>query len=83
MAARMETRHSGIHKRGSRYVAVLENQGPVSKQAFRTLAEAREAQSRGQGGERRPTTRLADFHRPDVGGARVSARGTGFRPQAP
>ena len=58
MAARMErTRHTGIYKRGTRYVAVWENQGRQHKQAFRTLAEAQEAKNNRQGGDRRPTTR--------------------------
>jgi integrase len=58
MAAPMEkTRHSGIYRRGSRYVAVWENKGRQHKQAFRTLAEAQEAKSNRQGGDRRPTTR--------------------------
>ena len=58
MAAPMEkTRHAGIDKRGSRYVAVWENQGRQHKQAFRTLAEALEAKNNRQGGDRRPTTR--------------------------
>jgi len=80
MAARMETRHSGIHKRGSRYVAVLENQGPVlSRRAARSQRRGR----RRAGGQRRPTTRLAAFRRPDVGGARVGVRGKRVRPQGP
>ena len=58
MAAPMEkTRHAGIYKRGSRYVAVWQDKGRQHKQAFRTLAEALEAKSNRQGGERRPTTR--------------------------
>ena len=58
MAARMEkTRHAGIYKRGSRYVAVWQDKGHQHKQAFRTLAEALEAKSNRQGGDRRPTTR--------------------------
>src|SRR5829696_2565924 len=58
MAAPMEkTRHSGIYKRGSRYVAVWENKGRQHKQAFRTLAEAQEAKSKRQGGDPPPTTR--------------------------
>jgi len=58
MAATMEkTRHAGIYKRGGRYVAVWENRGRQHKQAFRTLAEAREAKAQRQGGDRAPTTR--------------------------
>jgi integrase len=59
MAARMQkTRHTGIYKRGNRYVIVWKHNGHQHKQAFRTLAEAREAQGkRRQYGERRPPTR--------------------------
>jgi hypothetical protein len=54
MAAPMEkTRHSGIYKRGSRYVAVWQNRGQQHKHAFRTLAEALEAKNNRQGGDRR------------------------------
>ena len=66
MAAPMEkTRHAGIYKRGSRYVAVWQDKGRQHKQAFRTLAEALEAKSNRQGGDRRPTTRrtLEDYAR--------------------
>jgi hypothetical protein len=66
MAARMEKRPDGrkqdlppnIFKRGSRYVVVWEHNGRQHKLAFRTLAEAREAQGkRRQHDERRPPTR--------------------------
>ena len=66
MAAPMEkTRHPGIYKRGSRYVVVWQDKGQQHKQAFRTLAEAFEAKSNRQGGDRRPTTRqtLEDYAR--------------------
>src|SRR5215210_2142519 len=71
MAAPMEkTRHSGIYRRGSRYVAVWENRGRQHKQAFRTLAEAIEAKNTRQGGDRRPTTRRAfeDYARDWIAG---------------
>lgn len=60
MPARMEklNKHPGIYRRGSRYVVVWEHHGRQHKQAFRTLAEAREAQGkRRQHGEKRPPTR--------------------------
>ena len=60
MPARMEklNKHPGTYRRGSRYVVVWEHHGRQHKQAFRTLAEAREAQGkRRQHGEKRPPTR--------------------------
>src|ERR687889_6145 len=66
MAAPMEkTRHAGIYKRGSRYVAVWQDKGRQHKQAFRTLAEALKEKNTRQGGDRRPTTRrtLEDYAR--------------------
>lgn len=59
-AAKMERRPStpGIYKRGSRYVVVWHHRGRQHKKAFRTLAEAREAQNQvRQHGGSAPTTR--------------------------
>jgi hypothetical protein len=57
MAARMETRHSGIHKRGSRYVAVLENQGPVlSRRAARSQRRGRRRAAQAVNGVRPPAS---------------------------
>ncbi len=59
MASRMErTATPGIYKRGSRYVIVWTHRGKQHKEAFRTLAEAREAKGRRHAGERRPASRV-------------------------
>lgn len=58
MAAAMErTRYTGIFKRGSRYVVPFRHRGAQKKQAFRTLAEAREFKGRLATGGYTPTTR--------------------------
>lgn len=58
MAAKLErTRHPGIYRRGSRYVAVWQYRGKQCKSFHGTLAEAREAKGRAQAGERRPASR--------------------------
>lgn len=64
MAAKLEkTRHPGIYRRGSRYVVIWTHRGRQHKEAFRTLAEAREAKGRRQAGEKRPVSRVgfADY----------------------
>lgn len=59
MAAKLEkTRYPGIYKRGSRYVIVWEHRGRQHKEAFGSLAEAREAKGRRQAGERRPVSKV-------------------------
>ena len=59
MAARLEkTRHSGIYKRGSRYVAVWEHRGRQHKKAFPTLAEAREFKGQMASGNTQPVSRI-------------------------
>jgi hypothetical protein len=58
MATKMvKTRTPGIYRRGSRYVIVWRHRGKQHKQFFATMAEAREAKGRRQGGDRRPTSR--------------------------
>jgi integrase len=58
MAPKMEkTRTPGIYRRGSRFVVVWVHRGKQYKQFFATMAEAREAKGRRQGGDRRPTSR--------------------------
>ena len=56
MAAPMEkTRHAGIYKRGSRYVVVSWHKGKQRKDAYKTLAEAREAKGHHDAGDRQAT----------------------------
>src|SRR5262245_52846975 len=52
------TRYPGIYRRGSRYVIVWRHRGRQHKEFFRSLAEAREAKARRQGGDRRKVERV-------------------------
>jgi integrase len=59
MAAKLErTATPGIYRRGSRYVVIWTHRGQQHKEAFRTLAEAREAKGRRQAGEKRPVAKV-------------------------
>lgn len=51
------TRHPGIYKRGSRYVAVWTHRGRQHKSFHGTLAEAKEAKGRRAAGDTRPASR--------------------------
>jgi integrase len=53
-----ERRHPGIYRRGSRYVIQWQHRGKQHKEAFRTLAEAKEAKGLRDGGERRKASRV-------------------------
>ncbi len=59
MPAKLETtRYPGIYRRGSRYVVVWRHKGRQHRAAYRTIAEAREAQGRRRSpDERQPATR--------------------------
>jgi hypothetical protein len=54
----VKTRTRGIYRRGSRYVVVWQHKGRQHKEFFATMAEAREAKARRQGGERRKIERV-------------------------
>lgn len=59
MAQKLEkTSTPGIYKRGSRYVIVWQHRGRQYREAFRTLAEAREAKAQRRAGDSRPTSRI-------------------------
>jgi integrase len=58
MAKMVKTNTPGIYKRGKRYVITWEHRGKQHKEAFRTMAEAREAKAARQSGDRRPTSRI-------------------------
>src|SRR5215203_2102896 len=51
------TRHTGIYKRGSRYVVVWRHRGRQYKSFHRTIEEAREAKGGRASGDRRPGSR--------------------------
>jgi hypothetical protein len=73
MAAKMErTRHPGIYRRGSRYVAVGTHRGRQHKSAHGTLAEAIEAKGRRAAGDTRPTSREASRITPAAGSAPIA-----------
>jgi integrase len=58
MATRMQrTTVPGIFKRGNQYVVVWRHRGKQHKEAFRTLAEAREAKGGRMHGDRKPPNR--------------------------
>ena len=49
--------HTGIYRRGTRYVVIWKHRGKQHKQFFRTKAEAIEAKGLRDSGERRPASR--------------------------
>jgi integrase len=53
------TRHPGVFKRGNRYVIVWRHRGRQHKSFHRTLAEAREAKSSREAGDKRPTSKVS------------------------
>ena len=76
MAAPLEQpAHAGIYRRGSRYVVIWTHRGRQQKEAFRTLAEAREAKGRRQAGDKRPKSRGSVSRTTSRAGSRTTPGG--------
>lgn len=57
LGSSVKTKTPGVYKRGNRYVVVWRDRGTQHKEFFPTLALAREAKGKRDGGDRKPSTR--------------------------